>query len=136
MRGTNYNSRITDTERRMIAALNREVAAMMRISESELLSEKQSRECSDARRMAWLMLKKYTKLSLAIIAAVYDRDHASVIAGLKVIPHIIESTPEYKAKMHDLNIICERIFNGGKLWDVAFTAPVPNEVLNKVLFGL
>lgn len=60
------------------------------------------REVVDARRMAIVIIKKNTKLSLSQIGVLFKRDHATVIHALRTSMDICDTDKEYRRGLSEL----------------------------------
>lgn len=62
------------------------------------------------RHFVFLFLKQYTKLSLANIGSVFEKDHATVLNSIKKINGYIETEAYTKLQYDELNQIAKEIF--------------------------
>jgi hypothetical protein len=58
-----------------------------------------------ARQMAMLMMKRYTKLSLEQIGSCFERDHATVLHGIRHIQELSDSDKMVKKQIYDIDQI-------------------------------
>lgn len=80
------------------------IAAVCRafdVGRTEMLSEKRTRRLSMSRQAAMAIMAEFTDLSLAHIARIINRDHTTVLHGLKTVRTRIVDDPFYAARVHD-----------------------------------
>lgn len=59
------------------------VAKMAGVTIDEIHSHDRDREFADARAMVWLIAREYMNLSYPLIGRLFNRDHTTVMSGVK-----------------------------------------------------
>jgi ATPase involved in DNA replication initiation len=57
---------------------------------------------SDSRFIMWYMLKKFTKMTLVDIGVMFNRDHSSVIYGIRRCEDLIKTEKDFQSKVRFL----------------------------------
>lgn len=61
-------------------------------------SNRRMRSLVDNRAIAYKMLRKYTNLSLSEIGALFKKDHATILHGIKLCDNLIQTDKEFRNK--------------------------------------
>lgn len=70
----------------------------------DLQSKTRTKRVADARQLAYFLMREHTKMSYPDIALMFDRDHATVFKGVKVVQG--KGIINLKSRiMHDVEII-------------------------------
>lgn len=76
------------------------------ISVPDILSKKRDKDIALARQIAMYLSRKYTSMSSTDIAAVFEKDHSTVLHAIKKVEEIIETDP---LKAADINTIVKKL---------------------------
>jgi chromosomal replication initiator protein len=74
------------------------ICRQLRISREEIESRDRHRDLMFPRWLAWALARKYTRLSLPILGAFFNRDHGAIIYGLKSLSNLVETEPSHRAQ--------------------------------------
>lgn len=78
------------------------------VERGELLSDRQSYEYSRPRQAAYLLTKTYTPYSLPVIGLRFNRDHTTVMYGIRKARELIETNPKFAALFAQAEAIIKR----------------------------
>ena len=81
------------------------VCAQFAVNKFELTGSSRKQHVSHARQCAFLLARKKTALTFEQIAKVFNRDHGTVIAGIKSAQNRIDTCQQYAAKVN----LCEEL---------------------------
>ena len=74
------------------------------VNPDELFTVTRKREIVEARYFVWYFLKRdYPNLSLPFLGKIYNRDHATVINGIKRIREWCETDKFFKSKVEEID---------------------------------
>ena len=77
------------------------------LSKTDLLSKSRSSELVKYRQIGMYLMRKYTKMSLARIGKIFDRDHSTVICSIKKVEIYYEIEKKYKYELDELMQVLE-----------------------------
>ena len=81
------------------------VCRTYKVKRVDLVSKSRIRELVTPRHMVWYLIRTYTNITLRQICSVFNKDHASVIHGVRM----IETLKVYDDINQNLNKILETI---------------------------
>jgi chromosomal replication initiator protein len=97
-----YDENIKSKEQKFANMLIQEITTKSGIDAVELLSKTRKREVSDMRQFTFWSIRHTTKLSLDTIGAIFGRDHATVIHGIRNFESLIATDKVYKDSVKQL----------------------------------
>jgi chromosomal replication initiation ATPase DnaA len=84
---------------RVFRFINKTVCDVWGLTAPELFSERRSWVISWPRHAAWFLIRQHTSFSTTKIGALYrDRDHTSIMYGIKANPKHLDDNPTFRAK--------------------------------------
>ena len=79
-----------------VAAIIRIVCNLAQVSEIDLLGSRRERRLAWPRMIAYWLIREHTSLSWPQIAAVFNRDHTTVLQGARRIAELRETNAEVR----------------------------------------
>lgn len=70
----------------------------------ELIVKTRKRECVEVRQLIFSYLKRYTMLSLQSIGDYFNKDHATVLYGIRRIEELMQVDKQFRNKYHELEV--------------------------------
>lgn len=81
------------------------VAKYLNVPEGFNTTPNRKSELVFARQMSMMMMRHYTKLSLDEIGAIFNRDHATVLHGIRHVEELSDSDKAVKKQVHEIDQI-------------------------------
>jgi hypothetical protein len=87
-------------KRPLIETVQRATAAHYNVSRREMLTARRARDVMHPRQAAYYLAKKLTKATLPEIGRAFNRDHSSVLHGVRKIERLMETDATLLADLH------------------------------------
>lgn len=97
------------------SAVTQIVCQVWGVKFTRLMSPERTRQVAYTRNAAWMIIRDRCGVSLPEIAKYYDRDHSTVIHGLRVATRLYAEDPEWRANYdHAVALIDEAALGNAK----------------------
>lgn len=98
--GPNDEARLGSAPAPTVASIQDAVASVLNVSRADLLSPRRNARITRARQLAMYLSRELTSLSLAQIARDFDRDHSTVLHGIRSVTKRLEPGSETADAIH------------------------------------
>jgi hypothetical protein len=127
---------VTDFDTKVMNTVIKYACLLFNTSEDELISVKRVRQLTDGRAVCMAVMVSFTKMSLEVIAARFNRDHSTCIAAVKKVMDLRDTSQDFRARLKIIldyvNEECKSSFKLEDIMDRKSTMPEDNELFEMV----